>query len=122
MLFTQKVLSIRLLFRIIKSPNKNTEKRGDYTPMRDRNQVVIPINLGICIPEGDFVVKVAEICEKLDYTKLWETYVRAWRKVNRSPCSRCLYLHTCVAYILLLSYSFLPLFAPFRSFFFCSPR
>ncbi len=50
--------------------------------MRDRNQVVLPINLGICIPEGDFVFKVVEICEKLDYTRLWETYVRAWRKVN----------------------------------------
>lgn len=50
--------------------------------MRDRNQVVLPINLGLCIPEGDFVFKVSEICERLDYTKLWETYVRAWRKVN----------------------------------------
>ena len=50
--------------------------------MRDRNQVVLPINLGICIPEGDFVFKVAEICESLDYTKLFETYVRTWRKVN----------------------------------------
>ena len=50
--------------------------------MRDRNQVVLPINLGICIPEGDFVFKVAEICERLDYTELWDTYVRAWRKVN----------------------------------------
>ena len=50
--------------------------------MRDRNQVVLPINLEICIPEGDFVFKVAEICEKLDYTELCETYVRAWRKVN----------------------------------------
>ena len=50
--------------------------------MRDRNQVVLPLNLGICIPEGDFVFKVAEICEKLDYTELFQTYVRTWRKVN----------------------------------------
>ena len=50
--------------------------------MRDRNQVVLPINLEICIPEGDLVFKVAEICERLDYTELWDTYVRAWRKVN----------------------------------------
>ena len=50
--------------------------------MREKNQVVLPLNLGICIPEGDFVFKVAEICESLNYTKLWETYVRAWRKVN----------------------------------------
>ncbi len=40
------------------------------------------MDLGICIPEGDFVFKVAEVCEGLDYTELWNTYVRAWRKVN----------------------------------------
>ena len=50
--------------------------------MRDKSQVVLPLDLGICIPKGDFVFKVAEICEKLDYTELWDTYVRAWRKVN----------------------------------------
>ena len=50
--------------------------------MRDKSQVVLPLNLGICIPKGDLVFKVAEICEKLDYTKLFATYVRAWRKVN----------------------------------------
>ena len=50
--------------------------------MRDRNQVVLPINLEICIPEGDYVFKVAEICESLDYTELFNTYLRAWRKVN----------------------------------------
>ena len=50
--------------------------------MREKNQVVLPLDLEICIPEGDFVFKVAEICESLDYTELWGTYVRAWRKVN----------------------------------------
>lgn len=50
--------------------------------MRDKSQVVLPLNLGICIPKGDLVFKVAEICEKLDYTKLFATYVCAWRKVN----------------------------------------
>lgn len=50
--------------------------------MRDKNQVVLPINIGICIPEGDYVFKVAEICEKLDYTELFKTYLRVWRKVN----------------------------------------
>ena len=44
--------------------------------------MVLPLDLGICIPEGDFVFKVAEICEELDYTKLFNTYVRKWRKVN----------------------------------------
>ncbi len=50
--------------------------------MRNKNQVVLPLDLGICIPEGDFVFKVAEICESLDYTELFNTYVRSWRKVN----------------------------------------
>ena len=50
--------------------------------MRDRSQVVLPIDLGICIPEGDFVFKVGEICESLDYTELFNTYLRSWRKVN----------------------------------------
>ena len=50
--------------------------------MREKNQVILPLNLGICIPKGDFVFKVAEICESLDYTELFNTYLRAWRKVN----------------------------------------
>ena len=50
--------------------------------MRDRNQVVLPLNLEICIPKDDNVFKVAEICGGLDYTELFETYVRTWRKVN----------------------------------------
>ena len=50
--------------------------------MREKNQVVLPLNLGICIPDGDFVFKVAEICESLDYTELFNTYLRIWRKVN----------------------------------------
>ena len=50
--------------------------------MREENQVVLPLDLGICIPEGDFVFKVAEICESLDYTELFNTYLRSWRKVN----------------------------------------
>ena len=50
--------------------------------MREKNQVVLPLNLGICIPEGDFVFKVAEICEGLDYTELFQRYLRTWRKTN----------------------------------------
>ena len=50
--------------------------------MRNRNQVVLPLDLGIRIPEGDFVFTVAEICESLDYTELFNTYLRSWRKVN----------------------------------------
>jgi len=36
--------------------------------MREKNQVVLPLDLEIKIPEGDFVFKGAEICERLDYT------------------------------------------------------
>ncbi|MBQ3490151.1 MAG: transposase [Clostridia bacterium] len=50
--------------------------------MRNKNQVVLPIDLEICISEEDFVFKVAEICESLDYSELYATYVRTWRKVN----------------------------------------
>lgn len=50
--------------------------------MRDRNQVVLPLNIEKLIPENDNVFKVAEICETLDYTKLAREYVRVWRKTN----------------------------------------
>ena len=50
--------------------------------MRDKSQVVIPINLGILLPPNDPVFKLIEICEELDYTKLFETYLKVWRKVN----------------------------------------
>ena len=50
--------------------------------MRDRNQVVLPLEIGIKIPKNDPVIKLVEICETLDYTKLDNEYLRAWRKVN----------------------------------------
>ena len=50
--------------------------------MRDRNQVILPLNLEISIPKEDFVFKVAEICEELDYTELFNAYMRTWRKTN----------------------------------------
>ena len=71
-----------MLFGIIKSQNIIHRKRDNYTPMRDRNQVVLPLNLEICIPKEDFVFKVAEICEELDYTERFNAYMRTWRKTN----------------------------------------
>ena len=71
---------LALLYNII--AKKDTRKRDNYTTMRDKNQVFLPINLGICIDKEDYVIKVAEICESLDYTELFNTYVRSWRKVN----------------------------------------
>ena len=50
--------------------------------MRDRNQVVMPINVGILIGENEPVRKLVEICDELDYSKLYETFLRHWRKVN----------------------------------------
>lgn len=47
----------------------------------DRNQVVMPINLEIRIPEDDPARLVDEICEELDYTKVYAAYSRTWRKV-----------------------------------------
>ena len=50
--------------------------------MQDRNQVVLPMNLEIKISKKDPVRKVIEICEQLDYSELWKTYLRTWRKFN----------------------------------------
>ncbi len=50
--------------------------------MRNRSQLVLPINVGIKIAEDDPVRKLVEICEGLDYTELNRQYVRKWRKVS----------------------------------------
>ena len=50
--------------------------------MQDRNQVVLPMNLEVKINKNDPVRKVIEICEQLDYSGLWKTYLRTWRKFN----------------------------------------
>mgnify|MGYP003303146318 FL=1 len=47
-----------------------------------RNQVVLPLDLGIKIDENDPVRKLVEICEELDYSKLYSAYLRSWRKVD----------------------------------------
>jgi len=50
--------------------------------MKNKNQVVLPLDLGIKINKSDSVRKLVEICEELDYTDLFATYVRKWKKVN----------------------------------------
>lgn len=50
--------------------------------MRNRSQGVLPIDYEIEVEKNDPVRKVVEICERLDYTKLYEQYLRTWRKVN----------------------------------------
>lgn len=49
---------------------------------RNRNQVVLPLDLGIKIPDNDPVRKLVEICEELDYSRLYDAYLRHWRKVD----------------------------------------
>lgn len=50
--------------------------------MRDRNQVVIPFDYEIKIHKNDPVRKLVEICDELDYTELYDAYVRKWRKID----------------------------------------
>ena len=45
-----------------------------------RNQLFLPLNFEAKIDENDSVWKLVEICDDLDYTKLYDTYLRHWRK------------------------------------------
>ena len=47
-----------------------------------RNQVVLPINLERKINPDDPVFKLVEICDELDYTELYRSYLRRWRKID----------------------------------------
>ena len=46
------------------------------------NQLILPLNLQYAIPENDPVILFNEICEELDYTKLYDQYLRHWRKYS----------------------------------------
>lgn len=61
--------------------------------MRSRSQFVLPLNLEIKIEKNDPVRKLAEICDELDYTKLYSLYLRSWRKIDPQFCLRYLCLH-----------------------------
>lgn len=50
--------------------------------MRNRNQLVLPLNLEIKIDKNDPVRKLVEICDDLDYTNLYNTYLHNWRKID----------------------------------------
>ena len=45
-----------------------------------RNQLFLPLNFEAKIDKNDSVWKLVEICDDLDYTKLYDTYLRHWRK------------------------------------------
>ena len=44
--------------------------------------MVLPLDLGIKISEDDPVRKLVEICEGLDYRKLYAEYLRSWRRID----------------------------------------
>ncbi len=50
--------------------------------MRNRNQLVLPINYEVLIDENDPVWKLVEICDTLDYTRLYDEYLRHWRPID----------------------------------------
>lgn len=45
-------------------------------------QVILPLNLEIKISEDDPVRLLNDLCDQLDYSKLYKTYCRAWRKYD----------------------------------------
>ena len=47
-----------------------------------RNQLVLPLNFEILIDENDPVWKLTEICDTLDYTRLYDEYLRQWRVID----------------------------------------
>lgn len=50
--------------------------------MRNRNQLVLPLNYEVLIDENDTVWKLVEICDTLDYTHLYDEYLRHWRAID----------------------------------------
>lgn len=44
----------------------------------NRNQLFLPLNYEVMIDENDPVWKFVEICDTLDYTRLYEEYLRHW--------------------------------------------
>ena len=49
---------------------------------RNRNQLVLPFNYEVIIDENDPVWKLVEMCDGLDYSKLYDTYLRHWRLID----------------------------------------
>lgn len=45
-------------------------------------QLILPLNLDINLPSDDPVRLLDSLCEQLDYTALYRTYYRAWRKYD----------------------------------------
>ncbi len=45
-------------------------------------QLILPLNLEIKLPDDDPVRLLDSICDELDYSELYKTYDRAWRKYD----------------------------------------
>ena len=69
-----------LLYNLI--AEKPHRKQVNYTMKVLRNQLVLPLNFEILIDENDPVWKLTEICDGLDYTRLYDEYLRHWRTIN----------------------------------------
>ena len=48
----------------------------------NRNQLFLPLNYEVMIDENDPVWEFVEICDTLDYTRLYEEYLRHWRAID----------------------------------------
>ena len=57
-------------------------KQINYTMKVLRNQLVLPLNFEAKIDKDDPVWKVVEMCDDLNYTKLYKSYLRHWRKID----------------------------------------
>ena len=69
-----------LLYNLI--AEKPHRKQVNYTMKVLRNQLVLPLNFEILIDENDPVWKLTEICDGLDYTRLYDEYLRHWRTID----------------------------------------
>ena len=47
-----------------------------------RNQLVLPLNFEFLSDENDPVWKLTEICDTLDYTRMYDEYLRHWRVID----------------------------------------
>ena len=57
-------------------------KRVNYTMKALRTQLFLPLNFEVLIDENDPVWKLVEICDTLDYTRLYDVYLRHWRLID----------------------------------------
>ena len=62
---------------------KPHRKLVNYTMKAIRNQLFLPLNFEVLIDENEPVRKLTDICDTLDYTKLYDVYLRHWARLIR---------------------------------------